>query len=204
MGSFRQKQKRFNGFTVVELLSAIVIIGILASITLVVYSGYQVRVRDSERKSDVGQVAAALGAYVLQKNNYIETGSGCGLNGNGNGWLNAGPAELGASYPKSIATCLQEAKVISNSIDFIDPSKCLWDSGGTCGSWMGQPARAYMKATCKKNNIAVTYVLAALESEPRKDNEVNALCDNNTLSGFDTNGQKWGTNYGMNYYVPAK
>lgn len=193
---------RKNGFTVTELLIVISVIGILVSIVLVAYPGYQKRTRDNERKSDVAQIASALGAYALQKNNYIEAGSGCGLNGNGNGWFAAGPADI-AVYPKAIATCLQEAGVLTSSTDFVDPSGCVWDSGGSCGS-PGGMVKAYMKATCQKNSAPITYVLAYIESDPQKTAEVDALCDPGTVSGYTTTTQKWGTTYGMNYYVTTR
>jgi prepilin-type N-terminal cleavage/methylation domain-containing protein len=197
------KTRSFLGFTVPELLIVISVIGILASIVLLVYPGYQMRARNAERKSDVGQVAAALGTYALQKNNYVGTGSGCGLNGNGNGWLAAGPSESGAgSYPKSILTCLNEADILAGA-NFVDPSGCLWASGGTCGS-SGGFVKAYMKATCTKSGTTVSYVFAYLESEPQKVAEVDALCDSGTVSGFTATSQKWGTNYGMNYYTTVR
>lgn len=198
----RQKPRKFLGFTVVELLIAISVIGILASITLVLYPGYQMRTRNSERKSDVGQIVAAINAYALQKNNYVGLASGCGINGDGNGWLNAGPAQI-AAYPKSILTCLQEAGLGGSGGDFIDPSGCLWASGSTCGT-TGQPVKAYMKASCQKGGASVSYVFAYLEGEPQKVAEVDALCDSGTVSGFTSTTQKWGTQYGMNYYVSVR
>jgi prepilin-type N-terminal cleavage/methylation domain-containing protein len=201
MKALRTIKQHIKGFTIAELLVVISVIGILAAIVVVTYPGYQKRTRDSERKSDMSQIAAALGAYALQKNNYVSTGSGCGLNGNGNGWFNAGPAEI-AAYPKAIATCLQEAGLLNNGA-FVDPLNCKWNSGGVCGT-AGQPAQAYMKATCTKSGNAVTYVLTHLENDPRKDAEVDALCDGGSVSGFDATTQKWGTNYAMNYYVSAK
>lgn len=191
-----------RGFTVVELLAVIAVIALLASIALVSYSGYQRRARDNERKSDMSQLAAGFAAYALQKNNFMTTGSGCGLNGNGNGWVNAGPGDI-AAYPKSMATCLQEAGVLRDT-SLKDPLGCNYSSGGVCGTYQGAPAQAYMKATCTKNSSAITYVLAHLESEPRKDAEVDALCDPGSVSGFTATSQRWGTDYGMNYYVVAK
>jgi prepilin-type N-terminal cleavage/methylation domain-containing protein len=191
------------GFTVVELLVVIVVIGILATLVTVGYSGYQKRVRDSERKSDVSQIAGGFVAYALQKNNFMTTGSGCGLYGNGNGWLSAGPGDLPV-YPKSMTTCLQEAGVLSSSADFKDPLNCNYDSGGVCGTYRGTPVQAYMKVTCLKSSRTITYILAHLENEPRKDAEVDALCEPGSVSDFTTTSQKWGTDYGMNYYVVAR
>lgn len=195
------KQK---GFSVAELVVVIAVIGILASIVLFLWPGYQQRTRDAERKSDVQQIVAALSAYAQQKNNYITSGSGCGLNGNGNGWFNAGPSDTGAgTYPRSIASCLEGAKVISIG-SFIDPLNCTWASGGKCGAYDNAPAQAYMKATCQKNGQSVTYLFAHLENEPRKDSEVDSLCDSGSVDGFNPTTQAWGTHYGMNYYVVVR
>lgn len=190
---------RFRGFTLVELLIVIAVMGILASIVLVMYPGYRQRANDDTRKSDIQQIASALSAYAIQKNSLIGTGSGCGKDGNGNGWLSAGPSQI-ASYPKSIYDCLKDANLLADG-DFIDPSGCLYNSGGNCGT---NPAQAYMKVTCQKGSNTVTYVLTHLESQPRKDAEVDALCDSGTVSGFDVTTQKWGTNHGMNYYVSVR
>ncbi len=194
-----QHSNQERGFTLMELLAVMVVIAILAAITMVLYPGYQQRTRDNERKSDMSQLAAGFSAYALQKNNFMGTGSGCGLYGNGNGWVNAGPSDLGV-YPKSMATCLQEAGVLRDT-NFKDPLNCNYDSGGICGTYRGNPVQAYMKATCTKNGSAITYLFAHLEGQPRKDAEVDALCDPGSLSDFTSTSQKWGTDYGMNYYV---
>jgi prepilin-type N-terminal cleavage/methylation domain-containing protein len=188
--------KRSEGFTVVELLVVIIVLGILIGIGVVAYPNYQMGVRDSERKSDLDQLAAALNVYAVQKNTYMTTGSGCGKNDNGNGWVSRGGT---VEYTKSILTCLQEIEALPGE-PFTDPSGCTYDSGGTCGV----PVKAYMKATCQKDGAVVTYVFAHLETEPRIDSEVDALCDAGTLNGFDATQQQWGTNYGMNYYVTVK
>jgi len=196
------KRRYALGFTVVEILIVIVVIGILIGIVTLLYPGYQKRTRDAERKSDMAQLATGFAAYALQKNNFMTSGSGCGLYGNGNGWLSAGPSDL-AVYPKSMATCLQEAGVLRDT-DFKDPLNCVYDSGGVCGTYRGTPVQAYMKATCLKSSVPITYILSHLENEPRKDAEVDALCDPGSVSDFTTVSQKWGTDYGMNYYVTVK
>ena len=49
-----------TGFTIVELLIVIVVIGILAAITIVAYNGVQVRARDNIRKSDLAAIVKAV------------------------------------------------------------------------------------------------------------------------------------------------
>jgi general secretion pathway protein G len=191
-------RKAGGGFTIVEIMVVVVVLGILASIILVYYPNYQRDTRNSQRKSDVSQIAAALSAYAIQKNSYIEAASGCGYLGTGNGWFNAGPSDV-TSYQKSIATCLTEAGVFNKILT--DPSGCLYDSGGACGTAAVSPVKAYMKATCTKDGAKITYVMAYLEDKPRIDSTIDALCDAGRISGFTSN---WGTRYGMNYYVIVK
>ncbi|MNH49970.1 Type II secretion system protein G precursor [compost metagenome] len=52
--------KKQNGFTIVELLIVIVIIGILAAITVVAYNGIQQRAINTKRDSDLGAYIKAM------------------------------------------------------------------------------------------------------------------------------------------------
>jgi general secretion pathway protein G len=53
-----------KGFTLIELLVVISIIGILASLTLVSYTGAQKQTRDTQRRSDLNQYRNALETYA--------------------------------------------------------------------------------------------------------------------------------------------
>lgn len=201
MGIFGKKSDGKRGFTIVEIMVVVSVIGILAAIVTVAYPMYQRNARNNDRKNDLAQMASALKAYALQKNNYMTSGSGCGFLGEGNGWVNLDPATGGGFYPKSVAKCFEEAGLVDSEKEFMDPSGCRSDSGGICGSSPSAPTTAYMKAVCTKNSQPVAYFMVYLEGQPRKDAEVDALCDPGSLPWFNTSSQKWGTNYGMNYYV---
>ena len=54
------------GFTLIEILVSVSIIGLLASLTLVSFGGTQKSARDIQRKSDLKQYAAALENYATQ------------------------------------------------------------------------------------------------------------------------------------------
>jgi prepilin-type N-terminal cleavage/methylation domain-containing protein len=67
MVSLKQRQ---SGFTIVELLIVIVIIGILATLVIVTFSGVQQRARDSERKTDINAIAGQLEAVYAKTGTY--------------------------------------------------------------------------------------------------------------------------------------
>lgn len=61
------------GFTIVELLIVIVVIGILGAITVVAYGGIQARARDVIRTNDVAKIRQALEAYKTVNSKYPPT-----------------------------------------------------------------------------------------------------------------------------------
>lgn len=67
MISFKNLRKRLaadrGGFTIVELLIVIVIIGILATLVIVTYNGIQQKARDTKRKTDIDALQGQLEAY---------------------------------------------------------------------------------------------------------------------------------------------
>jgi len=65
--------KTGNGFTIVELLIVIVIIGILAAIVIVAYNGIQERARNAVRLSDVKTAQRLVEAYFAQNGEYPKT-----------------------------------------------------------------------------------------------------------------------------------
>lgn len=63
-------KKTSSGFTIVELLIVIVVIGILAAITIVAYNGIQQRGRDAQRSSDISSIQKALELYHIDNSGY--------------------------------------------------------------------------------------------------------------------------------------
>jgi type II secretion system protein G len=65
-----------NGFTIIELLVTIVIIGILATIMIISYSGIQQRSRDTDRANDITQLKIAIEKYHADQSQYPDVCSG--------------------------------------------------------------------------------------------------------------------------------
>lgn len=59
---YKQKTKK-SGFTMIELLIVIVIIGILAAVGLRAFAASQMKARDSKRKTDLRTIGDALEVY---------------------------------------------------------------------------------------------------------------------------------------------
>lgn len=67
MISLKRKQ---SGFTIVELLIVIVVIGILAALVVTTFSGIQRKARNTERETDIKAIHGQLEAYYSQNNSY--------------------------------------------------------------------------------------------------------------------------------------
>jgi|GEM_PF-1516965 len=65
-----RKGRRGLGFTIVELLIVVVVIGILAAIVIVAYNGITKQATDSAVRSDLAQVAKKLELFKAEKGRY--------------------------------------------------------------------------------------------------------------------------------------
>jgi prepilin-type N-terminal cleavage/methylation domain-containing protein len=63
-------KKREQGFTIVELLIVIVVIGILALLVITTYSGIQQKARNSKRQTDVQSLQTQMEAFYSQNGYY--------------------------------------------------------------------------------------------------------------------------------------
>ena len=86
-----------KGFTLVELLVVITIIGILASIALVSLNSARVKARDSRRLADIRQIALGLELCYNETQQYIPTASfpppGGSMTCGGKTYITAMPAD---------------------------------------------------------------------------------------------------------------
>ncbi|HEY5442516.1 MAG TPA: prepilin-type N-terminal cleavage/methylation domain-containing protein [Candidatus Saccharimonadales bacterium] len=82
-------KKRNQGFTIVELLIVIVVIGILALLVITTYSGIQAKARNSKRQSDVKSLQTQLEAFFSQNGYYPSL-----TDMNGSTWLSTNMKSL--------------------------------------------------------------------------------------------------------------
>jgi prepilin-type N-terminal cleavage/methylation domain-containing protein len=68
MSSFQKTAQK--GFTIVELLIVIVVIGILAALVITTYNGIQQKGRNTERTTDLKAVQGQLEAYYASNGRY--------------------------------------------------------------------------------------------------------------------------------------
>ena len=164
-----------KGFTLIELLVVISIIGLLSSVVLASLNTAREKARDARRKSDLNQIRTALLLYFDKYDNWIQTGSGAGYNGDGGGWFNF---VGGSSYPKSIGQRLVDVNL--TPMEILDPT-----GGRTSNPTTGF---SYMKYSCSTPTL--TYIYAKLETLPQSSTATDGTC----CSSCDSS-------YGMNYYV---
>ena len=68
-----EKQIHTTGFTIVELLIVIVVIGILAAITIVAYNGIQAKGHDVSIQADLRNIATKAKLYMAENSEYPYT-----------------------------------------------------------------------------------------------------------------------------------
>lgn len=83
MISLKKRNLGNKGFTIVELLIVIVVIGILALLVITTYSGIQAKARNAKRQTDVQSLQTQLEAFFSQNGYYPSLG-----NLNDSSWLN--------------------------------------------------------------------------------------------------------------------
>lgn len=133
--------KKQTGFTIVELLIVIVVIGILAAITVVAYNGMQQRARDAKRVDDIAQISKALKVWA------VETGE----------VFNSIPGEKAASWfsagaTPTLQTFLVSGGYLSSSVQ--DPA------------YSHTTYQVYMGSYCTHTDDDRRVLLAKLENPP--------------------------------------
>lgn len=126
------KQKKAPGFTIVELLIVIVIIGILAAITIVAYNGIQNRARASAAQSLASQANKKVMAYQASEGSYPADLTTAGVTDTSNLQYSVNNGGSPATY------CLTATN--GNVSYFVGSSQSTPQSGGCNGHGQGGTA----------------------------------------------------------------
>lgn len=130
MISLKQRNK---GFTIVELLIVIVVIGILALLVVTTYGGIQQKARNSARQSDIQAIQTQVEAYFNQNGYYPSRGDL-----NSASWLNTNLKSLDTEAlkdPQGTAATLASApaaKTYSYAVFQSDGSTSCESDDTTC------------------------------------------------------------------------
>ncbi|MBI4118790.1 MAG: type II secretion system protein [Parcubacteria group bacterium] len=131
-----QKLKTSAGFTLVELLVVITIIGILASIALVSLNSARVKARDARRLADVRQIALALEFCYNEIGTYIPASTfpsaGQALACGGTTYITAMPGNPGGgNYEYGVNNDSNPQKYVLGTLLEANNSALLTDTDGT-------------------------------------------------------------------------
>ncbi len=152
-------KKRSQGFTIVELLIVIVVIGILALLVITTYSGIQQKARNAKRQTDVQSIQTQLEAFFGQNGYYPSL-----TDLNSASWLSSNMKSLDQnalidpSNPTQSKTLLTSPAAKSYSYAVTD------SSGNSCESTDTDCAKYTLTATYEGTvNGASTYVKSNLD-----------------------------------------
>jgi prepilin-type N-terminal cleavage/methylation domain-containing protein len=162
---------RRTGFTIVELLIVIVVIGILAAISIVAFNGVQARSRDARRVSDLNNIAKALEAQFAINGEYPNTvASGVGGTTtclSAPGWGCWGFTDATRFIDK------QYMPIMPQDPSFLDNNACGYPNNDLTRAYW------YDITVDRKGYLLGTYMEAVSTSDPRYDNgSVNRGCGN--------------------------
>ncbi len=158
-----------SGFTIIELIVVIVVLGILAAIVTVSYSSAQATARDSRRTNDIGVLTKALEQYYADNGHYPDpASSGSVINDN---WYSSGDNSWNlfkADLSNITTNVPSDPKNTSTSPLSTGGYSYAYYTGSYCGKTSGQwylivyrfeatTKTQFTDGTCTTNPLGETY-----------------------------------------------
>lgn len=157
MTSLKSKQQ---GFTIVELLIVIVVIGILAALVITTFTGIQQKGRNTKRQTDINTLHSHLEAYYAQNSKYPTFGDMNSQSFRTANLKGLDPATF--RDPKTAQTDDGNFELVAApaSGDYAyQPTK---DDNSSCDNSSGNECTKYILTATNESNPASTYVKKSL------------------------------------------
>ena len=119
MQVFRRQYQPIRGFTIVELLVVIVVIGILAAIVIVAYSGVTARAQYSMMRQDMTSIRKLLELYKTDRNAYPDSAGCVNTSGETNyqsGWCGFDQGQANSFIPGLVPTYAPRLPTLDRSL----------------------------------------------------------------------------------------
>jgi len=132
MSSVMNKTKKERGFTIVEVLIVLAIIGLILLVVFLAVPALQRNARNTQRSTDIGNILAGINEYVGNNNGRLPTGFG-GSGSElivGTGSANTIPVNLGYYSADDIE--LQELKGSGSVANPQNENRVVIVTGATC------------------------------------------------------------------------
>lgn len=125
LSRIRRKNK---GFTLIELMIVVAIIGILAAIAIPNFMNYQCKAKQSEAKSNLGNIRTAEEAYFAEHDVYANVLSDTGFATKGNARYTYGVTGDSVGFLATATATLNN----SNDVWQIDQAGALSNTSNAC------------------------------------------------------------------------
>ena len=133
-----KQQKKSHGFTLIELMIVVAIIGILAAIAIPQFANLVAKSQEGRTKANLGTIRSALSIYYGDSEGWYPvaaTGANLAVLTTGGRYLQAVP---NADLPKTVNNAGHASTAVESAITATDPSGWLYDNGGAGSSTWGR------------------------------------------------------------------